>query len=218
MSIHLDPASPLAPSELVLLNGQQFIGKTNVDTENLLNGKAKGFAKPLGEIILTAAFLAGEHVGAIRLEVEKGKKLFMFPSTKLLVASNNSVVAWPAGSLESIIASARKNRPEVHEIVHDWLSRDDNDPWGLVIDKVRDGLAQRQLLNVTKEKVLIVLTTKRYELPESTGAVAAQQPIGPIQQLQAECKQTRPELWTLLLSQVQKGVNRRVPPQDSSND
>ena len=218
MSINLDPTSPLTPSELVLLNSEPFTGKANVNIEDLLNGKAKNLAKPLGEAILTAAFLAGENVGAIRLEVEKGKKLFMFSSTKLLVVSNNSAVAWPTGSLESTISSARKNRPEVHEVVHDWLGRDNDDPWGLVIDKVRDGLAGRQLLDITKEKVLMVLSTKHYELPESTGALAAQQPTGPIQQLLSECKQTRPELWTLLLSQVQKGVNRRVPPKDSSDE
>ena len=137
--------------------------------------------------------MASENVGAVRLEVEKGKKLFMFSSTKLLVVSNNSAVAWPAGSLESTISSARKNRPEVHEVVHDWLGRDDDDPWGLVIDKVRDGLAGRQLLDITKEKVLMVLSTKHYELPERTGALAAQQPTGPIQQLLSECKQTRPD-------------------------
>ncbi|MCU0502795.1 MAG: hypothetical protein MUC51_13710 [Anaerolineae bacterium] len=218
MSINLDPKCPLAPSELVLLHSQQFTGKTNVNTEDLLNGNAKKLAKPLGEAILTTAFLASEEIGAIRLEVEKGKKLLMFSSTKLLVTSNNSAVAWPAGSLESTISSARKNRPEAHEVVHDWLGRDNDDPWSLVIDKVRDGLAQRQLLDITKEKVLVVLSTKHYELPESTGVLAAQQPVGPIQQLLSECKQARPELWTLLLSQAQKGVNRRVPPKDSSDE
>jgi hypothetical protein len=76
-------------------------------------------------------------------------------------------------------------------------------------------LAQRQLLEITKEKVLMVLSAKHYELAESTVALVAKQPAGPIQQLLAECKQTRAELWTLLLSQVQKGVNRRVPPKES---
>ena len=147
--------------------------------------------------------------------MEKGKKLFMFSTTRLLVVSSNSTVAWPAGSLESTISSARKNRPEVHEVVHDWLGRDNDDPWGLVIDKVRDGLAGRQLLDITKEKVLMVLSTKHYELSETTVALAAQQPTEPLQQLLSECNKTRTELWTLLLSQVQKGVSRRLPPKDS---
>ena len=103
----------------------------------------------------------------------------------------------------------------MHEVVHDWLGRDNDDPWSLVIDKVRDGLSGRQLLDITKEKVLMVLSTKHYELPESTIALVAQQPTEPLQQLLAECKQTRTELWTLLLSQVPKGVSRRVPPKDS---
>lgn len=218
MPINLDPASPLTPSELVLLNSARFTGKTNINTEDLLNGKARNLAKPLGEAILTAAFLASEDVGAIRLEVEKGKKLLLFSTTKLLVTPNNSGVAWPAGSLESAISSVRKNRPEVHEVVHDWLGRDNDDPWSLLIDKIRDGLAQRRLLDVTNEKVLVVLSTKHYDVPQSTGALAAQQPTEPIQRLLTECKQARPEFWTLLLSQMQKGVNRRVPPKDSSDE
>jgi hypothetical protein len=93
MSINLDPTSPLTPSELVLLKSEQFTGKTDVNTEDLLNGKANNQAKPLGEAILTAAFLASGNVGAVRLEVEKGKKLFLFSTTKLLVVSNNNTVA-----------------------------------------------------------------------------------------------------------------------------
>ena len=218
MSNIIDPTNPLAPSELVLLNSSPFTGKPNVNTEDVLNGKAKGLAKSLGEAILTTAFLASESAGAIRLEVEKGKKLFMFPTTKLRVVSNSSAVAWPVGSLERYITSASKDRPEVHEVVHDWLGKDRDDPWSLVLDEVRDGLAQRQLLSITSDKVLKVFTTKKYALPEATSALAAQQAPGPIQQLLTECKNARPEIWLLLLSQVQRGVSRREPPRDNSSE
>ena len=104
----------------------------------------------------------------------------------------------------------------MHKVVHDWLGKDRDDPWSLVLDEVRDGLTQRQLLSITSDKVLKVFTTKKYTLPEATGALAARQAPEPIQQLLTECKNARQEIWLLLLSQVQRGVTTREPARDNS--
>lgn len=73
----LGPTSLLAPSELILLNGDQFAREKRLgERVELINIDAAVDARELGEAVLAAAFLANEQAGAVHLEMRQKRALF----------------------------------------------------------------------------------------------------------------------------------------------
>ena len=201
-SSELDPTSLLTPSELILLNGEEFASKASwpEGSVDLLHVKTKVSARQLGQPMLAAAFLANEQAGALRLEVGQ-KKVFLrlFSVTTLFAVPRSNLLGWPAYSLESNVDQlVGKDRMEVSTIIYTWLRHDTPFPWKSAVELVKEGMGRRGLLGVVKAKRLRFFTVNRYVLPTRTAALAAQRSVASIRQLLVACQQTRPEVWDRL--------------------
>jgi hypothetical protein len=67
-------------------------------------------------------------------------------------------------------------------------------------------------------RVLKVLKTHHYKLPERTAALVAQASLDQVSCLLKETPGMRPDLWKLLLEQVGKGVSRRRKVEQNTDD
>ncbi len=206
----IKPTNPLTPSELILLNGEQFAEKAMWGNVTLLDGKTKVKAGPLVTKMIIAAILVNEKLGAIRLEEKERQKNVVFPHISLIAVWNNTNVTWPEYSLEYHVLQASKLRNDwVDDIIYVWLEESSPNPWLSAVELIKRGMARRELLeaNVVNNMKFIVKTY--FKLKESTVALAAQHPISPIHQVLAEYKQTHTEVWNLLERKVKHGVKSR---------
>jgi len=184
MSTYASPVSttPLSPSELVLLKGEQFAKKSFSGNIKLLHTDNKVSAKEVSQAIMMAALLANEQTGAVRLEVGRKKALLGLRKVNtLFVTPGDITVSWPDNSLESeipILAEQlldEKERNEVSTIFYTWLRKDSANPWQSAVELVKEGMASREYLEKIKQKKLKFFTLTHYELPESTSSLATQQ-------------------------------------------
>ena len=213
----LVPTTPLSPSELVLLKGEQFAKKSYSGNIKLLHINKKVSAKEIGQVILMAALLANEQTGTIRLELGHKKALLgLCKVNTLFVAPGDLTVSWPDNSLESEIPTLAKQlmvdkeHNEVSTIFYTWLRKDSVNPWQSVVELVKEGMASRGYLELIEQKRLKFFTLTHYDLPESTSSLAAQQSAEPVKQLLTICEQTRPEVWKFLVKHIKTTVSRRT--------
>jgi hypothetical protein len=218
-----NPEGPLAPSELVLLRGEQFARKVLLGNVQLLHSDESVSITQLGEAILTAAFLACHEAGSVRLEVQQKKALFGLRSVDRLYASpGDPAVAWPASSLEQTIGElarhyAQDDNHDVRNLVYRWLAQDSVNPWQAAIERIKAGLAERGLLDRFDEKRLKIFTVTRYELPPATGSLAAAQPLEPVRRLLDGCAKDRPAIWKLLTKEIKAAISARTEETDSDD-
>lgn len=213
----------LTASEQVFLQGEKFAGKGGLLNKYKL--MHNGLEVSLSELVthmVAAAFLSSEKAGAIRLEVRQKKALLGLTKTTNIYAEPLQSVDFPPGSLEAQIYELAvefkqmKDQNEIWKLVYAWLRKDVGAPWSKAVEFIQVGLGQRQLVDVIQEKKLKIFTTTRYELPESTRLLAASLPSEPVQQILAECRINRPEVWNLLVKQIKQGIDNRTE-RDSSD-
>lgn len=217
----LDPTNPLAPSELVLLNGDQFAKKVMLGNVQLLHSDTSVSATQLGQSILVAAFLAAEAAGNLRFEVRQGKAMLGLRKVSNLYANPTpQTVLWPEYSLEARLPGlaeqlkADQENNLVSSLIYTWLQEDSGSPWQSAIDLVKSGLADRGLLNRSEEKKLKLITVTNYTLPESTASLAANYSIGPVKEMLNRCEHNRREIWDLLVKQIKKAISDRTEQDD----
>lgn len=216
----------LVPSELVWLNAAAFAGKKSFNdwVYTPLGSEASVSLKDLARQVVAAALLGAEQAGAIRIETRPKKTLFGLRTVTALYAtpSDGSPQA-PPDTLESRLVTiardlqAQKDKHEVDKIVHNLLTEDVGNPWGAVLADVGDGMSRRGLLETKEVKRLKIFTSSEYVLPERTAELAAGAASAPVQQLLADTKQNRPEVWKLLTDKIEAGFKSRVE-QDSDHD
>lgn len=219
--ISFNPTNPFSPSEIVLLNGEQFAKKVMMGNIKLLHTDASVSFSQLGQTILTAAVLADEAAGNLQLEVRQDKATFGLRKVKRLYANPTPhKIEWPQYSLEQQlpeIAERLKNDDESHQIsnlIYAWLRQDSSSPWQSTIEMVKSGLAERDLLEKTEEKKLKILTVVNYSLPESTAKLARQYPFEPVKQLIQNCESYRKDIWELLVKEIKKAIKDRTEQDD----
>ncbi|MGD2048831.1 MAG: hypothetical protein PVH03_05025 [Chloroflexota bacterium] len=207
----------LAPSELVLLNGDRFAGKSRIGNVKLPQNGATVSAGDLGQIILAAALLACEKASVIRLEVRKKKTLLGLRKVDaLFVEPLTKKDNWPKHSFESEIYSLavrlknEKGNNEVENIIYEWLGENSGSPWQRAVELVQSGLADRGALARIQERRMKVLKTTSYKMTVSTARQAAEQPLDPIIRLLEECQHIRPYVWQLLISGMKSAMNSRT--------
>ncbi len=217
-----NPGHPISPSELVLLNGDQFAKKVMMGNIKLLHSEASVSVSQLGQAILAAAVLAAEAVGNLELEIRQKKAMFGLRKVKNLYANPTPTpVEWPKYSLEAQlppIAERFKNDQESNEVsnlIYSWLRQDSSSPWQSTIEMVKSGLAERGLLDTSEETKLKVFTVTNYSLPQDTALLAAEQPVEPVKQLLANCENDRREIWDLLVKQFKSAIKARTEQDDS---
>lgn len=214
----------LTASEQVYLQGEKFADRAGfLNKYKLMHTDEQVSLSGLVTNVLAAAFLASEKAGAIRLEVRQKKALLGLTKVTTIYAEPQAQSDFPAGSLEAKIyerATQLKNTKgenEVWKIVYAWLRKDVTAPWAEAAEYIQAGLSERQMLNVIYEKKLKIFTTTRYELPESTRALAASLPAEPLQQLLSDCQKNRSEVWNLLIKHIKQGIDKRTEQQDTSD-
>lgn len=224
-SHNLDPTHPLSPSELVLLNGEQFAKKVMLGNFQLLHTDAGVSYSQLGEAMLTAGVLAVESIGNLQLEIRSEKALLGLRKVKALYVNPTLTQNdWPEYSLESqlIQISERLDKEgesaRVSDLVYIWLRQDSSSPWQSTIEMIQSGLAERELLDKSESTKLKVFTTINYSLPESTAALAKQYPINPVKELLTNCENNQKELWELLKKENKRAIKQRTEQDDMDFD
>jgi hypothetical protein len=206
----------LAPSELILLNGEKFareVGALKSRVELLHNG-LKVSAEELSKAALAAAILANERAGNVVLQPGTAKSFFGLRTTQTLYAApGTGQVPFPEYSLEARLCQLVKDRQgaalQVNELVYELLIQDMNDVWQWTLGLVQGGLANRNILAVEQNKHLGVFTRSSYRLPEANARMVAAYPLGYVNAALSETAQTRPQLWQTLHEQINKGLSRR---------
>lgn len=216
----MNPSSTslFAPSELALLRAEDFVKPGGMlDNTRTLNGAADVSTRGLARVLLVVAILAGEQAGGLRLAVRQKRALFgLSRSSALFADPTGSPVQWPAHSLEESISAlaerlrAEKGQNDVCKIVYTLVQRDAANPWAKLIEMVTSGLTQRGLLQMREKKQMVVFRVAQVELPQSTADLAGSQPVAPIQQWLRESESQRPELHSLLMDQIERGLKQRV--------
>lgn len=218
-------STTLTASEQVFLQGEKFASKGGLlNKYKLMHVDLDVSLSELVTNIVAAAFLANEKAGAVRLEVRQKKALLGLTKVTTLYVEPVQAVEFPVGSLEAQIFplavefKRMKEQHEVRNIVYAWLQQDVTSPWPEAVRFIQEGLGQRQLIDVIKEKKLKIFTTTRYALPESTRALAASLDPSPVQRLLADCRTNRPDLWNLLLKHIKAGIDNRTERDSSDVD
>lgn len=205
-------ASPLAPSEVVLLNGEAFAPPPGLaDKLALLHTEGAVSAAALARALLAAAFLAAEQAGALRLEVRPKPTPFGPSKVLTLYAEPGGAdPAWPEHSLEARLRGLAGEIPEAAAVTRGLLEADSPNPWHQAAELVKRGLARRGLLDVVEVVQFGFVKTPAYELPAATRALAAQAPVAAVQQLLKDCEQGRPAVWAQLRQQLDAGLQQRL--------
>jgi hypothetical protein len=225
LTLTIDPAYSLSPSELVFLNGEMFAGKTMLGNMQLLHIDANVSISQLGLAVLSAAFLANEKIGTLNLETYQKKALLgLRKVTGLLAKPSGSPTNWPTGSLEAELLSLAQRRhasgasTDVTDLIYAWLAQDTRDPWKTVLDTLQSALADRGLLNRDQEKKLKIFTVTHYSLPDETIPLSGKETIEPIQHILTTCERERGEIWNLLTKHIKKAISARTEQDDTDFD
>lgn len=221
----LDPTNPLSPSELVLLNGDQFAKKVMMGNIQLLHTDASVSISQLAKAILAAAVLAAESVGNLQLEVQTGKAMLGLRKVKKLCGNPSfNPIDWPEFSLEAQlpkIAERLENEGENHQIsdlIYIWLRQDSSSPSQSAIELVKSGLAERGMLEAAEQTRMKVFTVVKYSLPDSTASLASQYTIEQIRKVLADCESNRKDIWDLLLKEIKRAFKQRTEQDDMDFD
>ena len=213
----------LTPSEVVLLNGDQF-SKLDKNGFPLPRGETKVDPNPLAIAALEAAILGNERAGAISLEHGIEKKLFGLLKSKVVrLRTGAAAPQWPEGSYEArIYDCVRKGGAEgttVKTLVIDLFPSDDDHPWIEVLQQIAQALRNRGLADeqTREKKALGIFKLKStVSVLNAAGASAAERhPAAPVQDILTSCQRERPEVWSIIDSSVKAGLNYRQESSDS---
>jgi len=213
---------PLTPSELVYLNGEQYAKKRMINNVKLLHADLSVSASELAYAMLATAFLASETEGALRLVVGKRKAL-LGSRDELCAEPGPAGNIWPKPSIESnLIDTINKTAPRdtcfVSTLVYNLLSADSSSPGADIVNLSKPYMARRRLIIEEEKKTLAIFTTYTYTLPPATLQGARQFPMERINQMLNTARQTRPELWKMLIAGLKSGIAQRVEREDTDWD
>ena len=197
-SIPTSAVQAFAPSELVILFGDQFVPEASMlaSKEEILTSGVKVNSQTLMEKAMHAAVWTLQRAGAVRLEIRQGKALFgLLKTRKLHLAPGTSPSGDPAGSLEAYLVEAAGMENELDAVLAAFIGQDSHDPPVRALGLMKRGLSSRGLLEAEEKKTLMVFTTVGYVLPASTRELASRHSVQPIKQLLAEVEQKEPELF-----------------------
>jgi hypothetical protein len=218
MSDHRSEEAPrevvLTPSEIVYLEGDRFAPPGGTFSGYRLAGSGASVSKrELAQQVYAAAFLAAEKAGALHLAVRPKQTLLGLRTVQALYADpTDRTGPCPQHSLERCLPSLAWSQNEVWRILHD-LIPESADPYAQAVHLVGSDLADRGLLEVSRSKRLGVFTKTEVHLPERTKSLAAGR-VSEVQSLLHECRQARPELWEMLIANIDKGIRSRQQQQD----
>jgi hypothetical protein len=178
----------------------------------LLDGKSAVSSQQLVCNMLKAALLAHERAGTIRLETTEKTVLGVMRSNSLVLVPTGREVDWPSTTLEArLMVSQRAN---VSDVVFDWLGEESADPWGRAAEQGKTMLVLRGLAAVNVNR----WGTRKYILRDGASRDLSQIPVQPAEDLLADCRRNRAEIWKLLDKEIEEAVARRTHRPQSEQD
>jgi hypothetical protein len=217
----IESTNPISPSELVLLNGEQFAKKSMMGNTKLLHTDASVSNSQLGEAILTVALLAVGTNGNLKFETRAEKAMLGLRKVNSIYVQLSTINNdWPPHSPEAQLIQISNEMSQdgktvkVNELIYSWLQQDSSSPWQTTIDMVKFGLAERDMLETSETTKMKVFTTREYHLPASTAALTRQYPIEPVYELLANCEDEQKDFCELLKKEIKNAIKRRTEQSD----
>ena len=225
-------AQTLAPSELLLLNGEHFA--TPVPQRSGLLRFVSGGTRLLhldravssSELLVAAisvALLAAEHNGEVRLTVRKGNNK-REQKRRLIIEQGSTTGQWPPGSLEARIGPALARRSfalfkgdtvaDLIGLIVDWKF------WQTLVinryaapyllDEMVEALVERGIAERIPGDVMLLgiipYRRARTHVSESGRRAVMRYDLEEVRQLLARCERERPDIWNLLQDQIVQGL------------
>ena len=209
----IDSTYPLAPSEVLYLNGEQFAKKGRLG-HAVPSKDVKVNINQLARAALLAGFLGAESAGVVQFELsEKGG--FLGGPRKLTLAAAGAG-AFPPGTFESQLPAIinRLDRPlrsrSVRQIVAMWIARTTSMPASYALEKIQQSLVTRGVLQAIGEKKFII-TVVHHELTEEGRRLRDGAPLAELRSILNACESERPELLKSLQHGIRAGFDDCEP-------
>jgi hypothetical protein len=211
------PSLPISPSEIILLNGDQFSptssgGFFQSPTVQIPTSGSEVDAVQLGKMILSAMVLCCEQAGSIYLQLGPAPKLTFRPHQLYLNAGPTNI-RWQPGSLEDRLCgmlSQTETTPLTKLVYALWQRNfahlDDkraiSASWKHASTLVLQGLAARNLIKADSK-------FKNCEVSTSLTAIPAEHTTTPIKRLFDQTVTGRQPFWAALQADIQLAVTHR---------
>lgn len=204
------------PSEYILLNGEKFasegLGKNAVPllyNDTLVDGYV------LAKVMLTAAILANESESTLKLDLIQKKGIFTStPKKELTLNPVITPVRWNGYTLETtllvVLTSIKDSHQEttISNLVNKMLAEGREEPWKKVIALVEWGLASSNWLIPVQGDALGAFSTP-FICPARVRDLAIAQPEEPVISLLENCRMNRPEIWQVLLANIEQSLKEK---------
>lgn len=204
------------PSEHILLNGEKYAqeaeGKNSLPlliSDKIVNGPE------LAASMLAAAILVNESENALILEVRRSRKLFVAALRQDLYLRPGGVSPnWSGFTIESAVLFISRNLHSigagstVRNLVYTMLTENQREPWKKIIELVEWGLASSNWLIPVEGEAAAAFSTP-FICPEKVRELALQQPAAPFKDLLSACRKTRPEIWNLMMEEIDQAFRDR---------
>lgn len=216
-AVQTEPAAgtgALTPSEVVLLHADQFVGEGTMlkggNWTSLTTGAKVGYLE-LTQTLLTAALLANEQAGAVRLQMQPKKAMLGLKSKNVAMVEYVQDAQWPEGTLEWIcVEGMRGQKPrEAEDLFTGMLLMDSTYPHTLAGNIAQVGLEKRGLLSTEEKKKLMIISVMNFKVTDQTRAAMAACPPPSVRQLLDQCRQSRPDIFQALAEAAKTALGNR---------
>lgn len=211
---------PLSPSEMVLLHGELFAGEARNSNYSvrLLYHNYIVSSEQLGWSLITAAVLASEQAGYIRLQVAARAKYGRVHPSAIYMTAGSMPMNWAQWSIEDRLckmlsqgASPYPLEEFIFVFLEQYFRRWASHAWRFITAQAMQGLVVRKLLQVPSDfPYKIGYNLEDCYLLEPVAGLIARQSIEPTQRLFSETAQRRPDVWAALYGDVDLAVRRRA--------
>lgn len=144
--------TPLA-SGIVYLFGDRFVGKARVGAEKLLYTDVKVSLSDLANQLLVAAFAGLASVGYLQMERFEKKRLGIFTERDVEVTRSGEP-GEPLYGLEAAVwenITDKRDQNRARQIVGRIIGSMCGNPWGVVVQRAKEGLLEQAFLATDKE-------------------------------------------------------------------
>lgn len=207
---------PFTPSEYILLNADQFASETGKsDRFSLLLSEGNVSGTELASILITAALLANEGEGSLKMVISNEKSfLGITRSTKLMITPEGIAPNWNSYTLESALlycanqlVSARMENT-VYQTVYTLLRENSKNPWVTVVNLVEWGLVSSNWLIPVEGEAAAAFSIP-FICPGKVRDLVLSQPADPYVDLLLATKNSQPDIWKMMQAEISQAFADR---------
>jgi hypothetical protein len=206
-------------SDIVYLFGDRFVKKARLGGETLVYGGGKVKLSDLAEKLLVAAIAELAGKGYLGLEAIQEKKLALFTNRDVQVTR----LSGPAEALYGVDAAIWQNlsgdprHDRVRDIIIRILVREQPNPWRVIVELAKNGLAEQGYLLVEKEELRFRPDKLHWSADE--GRILAQEGrADEVEAILSSLEARDPALYKQLAESVKKGIQAMVESPDFDDD